>query len=80
MTTVYTLRERDDQLLLEKISWRPLAYMNPEREAKRKEDQQTLLLSMVDVWPGGQIKWCSAYPRFDTEQASPAEERAATFI
>jgi hypothetical protein len=65
MTTVYTLREKDDQELLRRISWRPLAYIQPDREEKRKEAELALKLSCVDVWPGGQIKWCWAFPRFD---------------
>jgi len=65
MTTCYTLTEHDAQELLERISWRPLAYMNPSREEKRKADVLAIKLSMVDVWPGGQIKWCAARPKFD---------------
>jgi len=51
--------------LLEKISWRPLAISDPAREKKRKADMLALKLSMADIWPGGQFKWCSAFPRFD---------------
>ena len=76
MTTVYTLVERNDQLLLETISWRPLACTDPEREEKRKADLQALLLSMREIWPGGQIKYCWAAIRFDTEQPSPGGRRA----
>lgn len=76
MTTVYTLTEYDQQELLRRVSWRPLAYIDPAREEKRKADEQALKLSCVDVWPGGQLKYCWAFPRFDVEQLSPVEERA----
>ena len=65
MTTIYTLTERNDQLLLQTVSWRPLAYTHPEREEKRKADILAIKLSCVDVWPGGQMKWCSARPTFE---------------
>jgi hypothetical protein len=50
---------------LRKISWREFAYRGPEREAKRIEKEQAFLLSMVDVRPAGQMKYCWAIPRFD---------------
>jgi hypothetical protein len=64
MTTVYTLREYDDQLLLQKICWRPSA-MDPVKKGKRKEVELALKLACVDIWPGGQLKWCSAIPRLE---------------
>ncbi len=76
MTTRYTLTERNDQLLLEKISWRPPAIIDPAKEEKRKADLLALKLSCVDVWPGGQMKYAWAAIRFDTEQPTPAEERS----
>jgi hypothetical protein len=77
MTTVYTLTEYDAQLLLEKVSWRPLAIIDPEREAKRKADILALKLSCVDVWPGGEMKYCWAGPKFDNDDLpTPAEERS----
>jgi hypothetical protein len=77
-TTIYTLRERNDQILLEKISWRPLVYTHPDREEKRKADWLELVIKMADVWPAGQIKWCSATIRFDDPEdiPLPAHQRA----
>ena len=51
--------------------------MNPEKEAKRKEAEQALMLAMADVWLGGQMKYCWAAIRFDDpDYPSPAERRA----
>ena len=65
MTTVYTLNERNDQLLLEKISWRPLAIIDPAREEKRKANVLAMKLSCVDVWPGGEMKYSWAITDYE---------------
>jgi hypothetical protein len=80
MTTIYTLRERDAQRLIEKLNWRPLACTHPEMEAKRKEWVRSYEMARHYVCLVGKPKRCLVYDKLDPyEQYTriPALQRAS---